>query len=87
MIIYKYYKFPAESSVPKTWPAGVNVYQVGRIFNSLPVYNNVNTEISPGTYAEGWHVNVCYEGNIDMSFVQQYEITVNNPVCKWFGQP
>jgi hypothetical protein len=87
MITYKYYKFPNQSFVPENWPSNTNVHQVGKIFDTYPVYNNLNMEISAGTYLSGWHVNVCYEGSIDLSFVQQYEITVEAPICKWFGQP
>lgn len=86
MITYKYYKFPSKISVPTNWPQGVCVHQVGNIFSTYPTYNNLNIEITPGVFLSGWHVNVCYEGNIDLSFVKQYEITVGNPKCKWFGQ-
>jgi|LakMenEpi03Aug12_release.lakeMendotaPanAssembly.Ray.scaffolds.fasta_scaffold748413_2 hypothetical protein len=87
MTTYKYYKFSTEQAVPTNWPNGVNVHQVGRIIDTYPTYNNLNIQTNPPTFLSGWHVNVCYEGNIDLSFVQDYEIIVANPICKWFGQP
>jgi hypothetical protein len=87
MITYKYYKFPDKNTVPSFWPSNVNVHEVGKIFDTYPVYNSLNMEVTPGTYLSGWHVNICFEGELDLSSIQQYEIVVNNPICKWFGQP
>jgi hypothetical protein len=87
MITYKFYKFPEQNSVPQVWPTKVNLHEVGQIVATKPVFNNLNVEISAATFLSGWHVNVCFEGDVDLSFVQQYEITVEAPICKWFGQP
>jgi len=88
MITYKYYKFPSQSTVPllSSWPSNVSVHEVGVIGNNDATYNNLGQEITPQTFLSGWHVNVCYQGNVDLSFVQSYEINVNNPKCIWFGQ-
>jgi hypothetical protein len=88
MITYKYYKFPSKEIMPplSAWPLEVNIHEVGPIGNNNAVYNSLGQEIQPQTFLSGWHVNACYQGTPDLSFVQQYEIVVNNPKCIWFGQ-
>jgi hypothetical protein len=86
MITYKYYKFENKESVPSIWPDSVNVDEVGLIKETDPVYDENGNVIQPATYKDGWHVNVCYQGDVDLSFIQQYEINVGNPKRIWFGQ-
>ncbi len=88
MITYKYYKFPSKELIPplSAWPSNVSVHEVGLISNNDAVYNNLGQEVEPQTFIPGWHVNVCYPDTADLSFVQEYEITVTNPRCIWFGQ-
>jgi hypothetical protein len=35
---------------------------------------------------QGWHVNVVYQGEKDLNFVQDYEVQVITPIRKWLGQ-
>jgi hypothetical protein len=88
MLTYKYYKFPNKQAVPslKSWPNNVSIHHVGKLSNEDGVYDSLGREIQPPTYKEGWHVNVCYQGNANLNFVQQYEINVNNPKHTWYGQ-
>jgi hypothetical protein len=83
---YKYYKFPNKNLVPKIWPEGVSVSEVGLIKKINPVYDDHGNIIEPPQYHDGWHVNVCYRDNVNLDFLNEYEITVNNPKQKWFGQ-
>jgi hypothetical protein len=83
---YKYYKFNNENEVPKSWPTGVSVSVVGRIIDQQPVYNESGIVIQPPTYRPGWHINICYKGNIDLTHLQKYEIQVKTPKRVWFGQ-
>jgi hypothetical protein len=89
MIQYKYYKFPSEAEAPDVseWPEGISVDVVGTIADFPVMYDGQGNIANSATYLDGWHVNVCYEGDKDLSFVQQYEITVNTPVRAWLGQP
>jgi hypothetical protein len=84
---YKYYKFPNKESVPKQWPLNVSVNEVGIMYNNDEVYNELGELVTPPTPKEGWHVNVCYQGQVDLDSIKQYEIQVNTPLRKWFGQP
>jgi hypothetical protein len=83
MLTYKYYRFPDSSLCPPIdeWPSGVSVDVIGQIIDEE------GSESTPPTYKEGWHVNVVYQGEPDLSFVQAFEIQVNTPVRKWLGQP
>lgn len=83
---YKYYKFNDESDAPTSWPSGVSVSVVGRIIEQKPIYDDGGVVIQPPTYKPGWHINICYSGNIDLSRLQQYEIQVGSPRRIWFGQ-
>lgn len=83
---YKYYKFNKEEEVPKLWPSGVSVSVVGRIIDTPPVYNESGIIVEPLTYKPGWHINICYKGNTNLSHLNQYEIQVNSPRRTWFGQ-
>lgn len=83
---YRYYKFPNKETVPTSWPEGVSISEVGRIGNKDMVYDNEGRTIKPQTYKSGWHVNICYQGDIDLSFISQYEIEVQTPRQVWFGQ-
>jgi len=85
---YKYYKFPNKNLVPPTqaWPKNVSVFEIGYILNDDGVYNNVGEEIKAPTLKPGWFVNVCYQDDVNLDFVKQYETVVNSPRYKWFGQ-
>lgn len=83
---YRYYKFPNKESVPTNWPTGVSISEIGLIENTEPVYDDRGYEITPATYLDGWHVNVCSQSDINLDFIKEYEITVNTPRRKWFGQ-
>jgi hypothetical protein len=85
-MFYKYYRFNNEQEVPQTWPPGVSVSVVGRIIDTPPVYNESGIVTEPLTYKPGWHVNICYTGNVNLSHLNQYEIQVNSPRRVWFGQ-
>lgn len=85
-MIYKYYKFNTEEEAPKSWPPGVSVSVVGRIIDTPAVYNENGIVLEPPTYKPGWHINICYEGNVNLNHLQQYEIQVNSPRRVWFGQ-
>lgn len=88
MLNYKYYRFPNKESVPslKQWPEDVSVNEVGLISNNDGVYDEKGFEIKPPTYKPGWHVNICYQGYVNLNFVQQYEIDVRTPRQIWLGQ-
>lgn len=90
MIIYKYYKLPSKSYFPEYLPDSVHVYHVGIIKSSPAVYSNLGEELEKAKYLPGWHVNICYdkkdEQKVDLSSIEQYEIFVKTPKCKWFGQ-
>jgi hypothetical protein len=88
MIKYKYYKFPNKESVPadNIWPFGVSVHEIGLIPKTAAKYGADGKAIELPTYYEGWHINVCYQGQVNLDFVKQYEIEVNNPKCTWMGQ-
>jgi len=85
---YKYYKFPNKSSMPplSSWPEGVTIEVVGKIKKNKEVLDDLGNEIKPPVYFNGWHVNVVFQGLVDLSFVQQYEIHVNTPQRIWLGQ-
>jgi hypothetical protein len=85
---YKYYKFPNKESVPplNRWPKEVSVNEVGVILNNNGIYSERGIEIQSPTPIEGWHVNVCYQGQVNLNFVKDYEINVTSPRCKWMGQ-
>jgi len=85
-MIYKYYKFQDKEAAPKNWPDGVSVSEVGLIKKTEPVYDDRGYVIQPPTYYDGWHVNICYQGDVDLNFVQEFEVAVSNPRQKWFGQ-
>lgn len=86
MITYKYYKFPSKEYVPKIWPTNVNISEIGLIKENDAIYDNEGNEIEPIKYKEGWHVNICYQGNADLSGIESFEITVLTPNRLWFGQ-
>jgi hypothetical protein len=88
MITYKYYKFPNKQTVPgpMEWPDEVFYYELGTIYNNDGVYEPGGIVVQKPTPKPGWHVNVCYQGDKDLSFIQQYEIQVNTPNCIWSGQ-
>jgi hypothetical protein len=85
---YKYYKFPSKQLAPSLtqWPEDVSVEVIGQIKDTPGVYDENGYEILPPTYIDGWHINVAYQGYVDLSFVQQYEINVHSPRRVWFGQ-
>jgi hypothetical protein len=85
---YRYYKFPTKESVPdlKLWPANVSVYEVGYIKKKPEVMDNFGNEIEPAEYLDGWHVNVCFEGEADLNFLEGFRINVKSPNYIWFGQ-
>lgn len=85
-MIYKYYKFPNKDMVPKTWPEGVSVSEVGLIKKTEPVYDDRGYVIQPATYYDGWHINICYQGDVNLEFIHDFEVAVNTPRRKWFGQ-
>lgn len=72
--------------MPKVWPDGVSVSVIGRIVDEQPIFNEQGVVIEPATYKPGWHVNVCYNGDINLTHLEQYEIEVNSPRRIWFGQ-
>jgi hypothetical protein len=86
MITYKYYKFPSKELVPKVWPVNVSINEIGTIYNNDGIYNELGEQIQPPTPKQGWHVNICYQGNINLSHLQQYEINVQSPNHIWYGQ-
>lgn len=88
MITYKYYKFPNKETVPSSeqWPQNVTVNEIGIIYNNDGKFNELGELIKPPTPKNGWHVNICYQGDINLEFIKQYEIKINSPICKWFGQ-
>lgn len=83
---YKYYRFPNKESVPSynMWPRDVSITQLGILYSGEWVHDN-NGNLVP-VPLEGWHVNICYSGNVNLDFITQYEIQVNSPVRTWFGQ-
>lgn len=85
---YKYYKFPNKQAVPShdKWPKEVSVNEIGVITNNDGVYNEYGAEIQSPTLKEGWHVNICYQGQVNLDFIKQYEINVTSPKRKWMGQ-
>lgn len=85
---YKYYKFPNKQVVPSRdkWPREVSVEEIGTITNKDGVYDEHGAVIQPPTVKEGWHVNICYQGTINLDFIKQYEIDVITPKRKWMGQ-
>lgn len=83
---YRYYKFPNKESMPPfhMWPRDVSITQLGTLYSNETVYDDYgNLILVP---LEGWHVNICYSGNVNLDFISQYEIQVNTPVRTWFGQ-
>ena len=86
---YKYYKFPSKEFTPKRseWPSNVSVEEIGLISNNNETFDEHGRLVSPATYKEGWHINICYQGTVDLSFVEQYEIQVLTPKRTWLGQP
>lgn len=86
MLTYKYYKFPSKDLIPKLWPDGVSISIIGQMKSKNDLYDELGNKIYSGPENSYWHVNVCYEGHADLSFVQQYEIQVNTPDRIWFGQ-
>jgi hypothetical protein len=88
MITYKYYKFPNKDLVPKPgeWPENVFYYEIGTLYNNDGVYGPGGVVIEEPTPKPGWHVNVCYQKQADLSFLNQYEINVETPNCVWGSQ-
>jgi hypothetical protein len=85
-MVYKYYRFNSKEEAPEFWPAGVSVSVVGRIIDQEPVLNEQGIIIEPSTYKPGWHVNICYNGDVNLTHLEQYEIEVKSPRRIWFGQ-
>ena len=85
---YRYYKFPNKQAVPPRdkWPKEVSINEIGIMTNNDGVYDNRGFVITPPTVKIGWHVNVCYQGQINLDFIKQYEINVSSPKRKWLGQ-
>lgn len=85
---YKYYRFPNKKTAPShnAWPRGVSVNEVGIITNNDGVYDENGRQIQPPTIKDGWHINICYQGQVNLDFVKQYEINVATPKRKWLGQ-
>lgn len=88
MLTYKYYKFPDASLCPSVdeWPEGVSVDVIGQIIDQEGTYDEEGNELVPPTYKDGWHVNVVYQGEPDLSFVQAFEVQVQTPTRMWLGQ-
>jgi hypothetical protein len=88
MLNYKYYRFPDKENTPldEQWPEGVSVNHVGLISNNDGVYDERGFEIKPPTYKPGWHVNVTYQGYVNLKFVEPFEISVKTPRQIWLGQ-
>ncbi len=92
-MVYKYYKFPTQGDVPNDdeWPANINIDQVGKILEKPGTYDALGNEITPPTYKNGWHVNICFkEGSVGNYYflysLEQYEINIKTPNRVWFGQ-
>jgi len=85
---YKYYKFPSKEDMPplNKWPQNISINEIGTIVNNDGVFNEFGEVIKPPTVKPGWHVNVCYQGNVNLEFVKQYEINVQTPMRTWLGQ-
>lgn len=85
---YKYYRFPNKNLVPSLdkWPKSVSVCEIGIMYNNDGEYNDLGDEIKPPTPIYGYHVNICYQGEVNLDFVKQYEIEVQSPKRKWLGQ-
>jgi hypothetical protein len=85
---YKYYKFPNKETAPplNKWPQNVSVNEIGVIVNNDGVFDEYGEIVNPPTVKPGWHVNVCYQGNVNLEFVKQYEINVQTPMRTWLGQ-
>jgi hypothetical protein len=85
---YKYYKFPNKEAVPprRLWPKDISINEIGIIINDDGVFDKTGEIIKPPTIKSGWHVNVCYQGKVDLEFIKEYEIQVETPVCTWLGQ-
>jgi hypothetical protein len=85
---YKYYKFPNKETARaiNQWPSNISIFEIGILKSKPEVMDNFGNEIEPAVYLDGWHVNVCYEGEVNLDFLQEYEINVKSPKYTWFGQ-
>ncbi len=88
MLHYKYYKFPSPGDIPNIdeWPEGVDVDVIGQIVDTPGTYDEEGNQLTPPVLLDGWHINVAYQGDKDLSAFESYEIQVNSPVRKWLGQ-